>query len=296
MSEHQIKQTSLSFENKWKRNPRLALASTLSEDSEIFKWIMERNGFSSPIRFREYLGDKRRILDAGCGNGRVTALLHQFAPDSADIAAFDLVAAQVAREYLAEFQNVKVFEADLLGDLAFLGSFDFIYCQEVLHHTPDPRTSFLNLAALVAPKGEYAIYVYKVKAPIREYADDMIRKCISGLSYDEAIVAAREIAELGRVLASAKVRIACPAVKILGIEAGDYDIQRFLYHFFLKCFWSDELSFEDNAAINYDWYHPQICSRHTLSEVLGWFEVAGLEVVHSHVDQYGITVRGRRPG
>ncbi len=35
-----------------------------------------------------------------------------------------------------------------------------------------------------------------------------------------------------------------------------------------------------------------ICSRHTLEEVLGWFESAQLEVVHSYVDFYGNTVRG----
>ena len=48
----------------------------------------------------------------------------------------------------------------------------------------------------------------------------------------------------------------------------------------MKCFWSDELDAEANAAINYDWYHPQDCSRHTLDEVLGWYARAGLEVVH----------------
>jgi hypothetical protein len=49
---------------------------------------------------------------------------------------------------------------------------------------------------------------------------------------------------------------------------------------------------EANAAINYDWYHPQLCSRHTLEEVENWFEKANLSVVHRNVDPYGITVRG----
>ena len=30
----------------------------------------------------------------------------------------------------------------------------------------------------------------------------------------------------------------------------------------------------------------QLCSRHTLEEVLGWFESAQLKVVHSYVDFY----------
>jgi hypothetical protein len=71
-------------------------------------------------------------------------------------------------------------------------------------------------------------------------------------------------------------------------------VQRFVYHFFMKCFWSDELDAEANAVLNYDWYHPDHCSRHTQPEVRGWFVDAGFTVVHEHVDPYGITMRGRR--
>ena len=33
---------------------------------------------------------------------------------------------------------------------------------------------------------------------------------------------------------------------------------------------------------------------HELPEVLSWFSEAGLDVVHTNLDPYGITVRGRR--
>jgi hypothetical protein len=85
-----------------------------------------------------------------------------------------------------------------------------------------------------------------------------------------------------------------PTIEPLEIEEGEYDIQRLIYHFFMKCFWNDELDAEANAAINYDWYHPDVSSRHTLDEVRGWFAAADLEVVHEHTDPYGITIRGRR--
>ena len=79
---------------------------------------------------------------------------------------------------------------------------------------------------------------------------------------------------------------------MLGIQAGTYDVQRLIYHFFAKCFWNPEMDFESNAAINFDWYHPQLCTRHTLEEVEGWFARARLHIVHRCVDHYGITVRG----
>ena len=89
--------------------------------------------------------------------------------------------------------------------------------------------------------------------------------------------------------------VTVPDVPVLGIEGGTYDVQRFVYHFFAKLFWSEEIGEEGSAAINYDWYHPQDCTRHTVDEVHGWYAAAGLDVVHSHLDPYGITVRGVRP-
>jgi hypothetical protein len=103
-----------------------------------------------------------------------------------------------------------------------------------------------------------------------------------------------DITKFGRALHDMHVKIQVPSVDILGIEAGEYEIQRLVYHFFLKCFWNSSFTFEDNAAINYDWYHPQLSSRHTLEEVESWFSDADLEIVNKNVDNYGITVRGIR--
>jgi hypothetical protein len=157
----------------------------------------------------------------------------------------------------------------------------------------------LNLSKRLQPGGEIAIYVYRRKAPIREYVDDYVRDRIADASYEDARADCVQITELGRALTELRVggesvRVRVPEVKILGIEAGEYDLQRFIYHFFMKCYWNPELSFDENVAINYDWYHPQDATRHDLSEVLEWFSAAGLSVHHTHVDPYGITVRGSR--
>ena len=287
--------TAQSFKDKWERNPGLALSQTLDERSEIFKWILERNGFRSGDDLRKALAGKARVLDAGCGNGRVSALLRKFSdPATTEIVAIDLVAADVARENLSNERRVTVFQKDLLADLGDLGRFDFIYCQEVLHHTSDAEAAFRNLCSLLSPGGTIAIYVYARKAPAREFVDDYVRSSIAGLPYGEAMKVAEQITELGKKLSEARVEVEVPAVPALGIQAGRYDMQRFVYHFFMKCFWNPELSFHDNAVINYDWYHPQLCSRHTVEEVREWFARAGLPIVHEFVDFYGITMHGRR--
>jgi len=287
--------TATTFREKWTRNPDLAFSQTLDERSEIFRWILGRNGFERSDQLIAFLADKRRILDAGCGNGRVTALLRQRAAPDAEIVALDLTAADVARVNLEGAEGVSVLERDILGDLSDLGRFDFVYCQEVLHHTADPEAGFRNLAGLLAPGGEIAIYVYRRKAPVREFTDDYVRERISELPYERAMEECRRIAAMGKALGDLDASVRVPAIEVLGIEAGEYDVQRLVYHFFMKCFWNEELDAEANAAINFDWYHPQLSSRHTLEECREWFARAGVRIEWERVDHYGITVRGTRP-
>ena len=223
----------------------------------------------------------------------MTALLQRYARADAELVGIDLVSADVAKENLKQYSNITVYQKDLLGDLTDLGKFDFIYSQEVLHHTRDPQGAFNNLVKLLKPGGELAIYVYKIKAPVREFTDDFIRHAIIGMPYEKAMEVCRKITELGKTLQQLNIKIKSPAIDVLDIPEGEYDIQRFIYHFFMKCFWNDNLTFEENAAINYDWYHPQDCSRHSLDEIRGWFQSAGLTINHEFVDFYGITMKGK---
>jgi SAM-dependent methyltransferase len=285
--------TAKSFYDKWHQNKDLAFQNTLKEGSDIQNWILTRNGWNTLGGLKEFLKDKKNILDAGCGNGRVTALLAMNAPESSTITGIDLTAADVAKDNLAGFPNVAFHTKDLMANNADIGKFDFVYCQEVLHHTNDPFHSFSNLVKNnLADKGCIAIYVYKKKAPLREFTDDFIREKIKGMPYEEAMKHCDQITELSKTLSKNTTEFYTPKIELLGIEEGNYTPQRFIYHFFMKCFWNDELSFEQNSAINYDWYHPQNCTRHTLEEIEGWYKQMDLKITHSYQDFYGITIHG----
>jgi SAM-dependent methyltransferase len=286
------KQTFTSFKDKWEKNSNLAFKQTLDETSDIFNWIISRNGFSGSAQFGSFISTKKRILDAGCGNGRVTAMLGKYASSDAKIVGIDLTASHVAAENLKENANMSFFQKDLLDNMQDLGKFDYIYCQEVLHHTSNPRASFSNLCKILEDGGEIAIYVYKQKAPLREYADDYIRNLVSTLPYAESVDELAKLTMFGKHLSSLDIKFEVPELKLLGIEAGEYDLQRFMYHFFFKCYWNDTFSFDENNAINYDWYHPQIATRHTKEEVLEWFHANQISVIHEFSDHYGITIRG----
>lgn len=285
--------TARSFRDKWEQNSDLAFDQTLSETSSIGRWILERNGWHTHAGLSEFLTGKKQILDAGCGNGRVTALLSAHRMEGAHVTGIDLVAARVAEENLRGTPDVTFRAKNLLDDLSDIGPFDFIYCQEVLHHTGNAAAAFRNLASRLAPGGHIAIYVYKLKAPVREFTDDHVRGKIAALPYEEAMAACRQITALGKALSETPGTVKVPAVDILGIEEGEHTFQRFVYHFFAKLFWNPELDFEANTAVNYDWYHPQDCTRHTVEEVRSWFTGCDLRVTHEFVDHYGITMHGR---
>ena len=267
-----------------------------SFDSNTLKWILTRNGFESIDELSKYIKQFPVILDAGCGNGRILGLLAEISGQDQKLFGVDLAAADIARENLIPMPNITVSQADLMefSTLENICSPDFIYCQEVLHHTADPSVSFNNLARLLNVGGEIAIYVYKEKAPIREYSDDYVRGQISSLNYGDASKHMLQFAEFGRALSNLQIKIDVPEVTVLGISAGKYDLQRFIYHHFMKCYWNDELSLENNVMINFDWYHPTIASRHTLEEVRTWYLESDIAIIHEHVDEYGITIRGKK--
>jgi SAM-dependent methyltransferase len=289
--------TEKSFYDKWHRNKDLAFVNTLTEGSDIQNWILTRNGWNTLNGLKAFLADKKNILDAGCGNGRVTALLAMNANTDSKITGIDLTAAEIAKENLQEIKNTSFYAKDLMEDNSDIGKFDFIYCQEVLHHTNDPFNSFSNLVKNnLTDTGTIAIYVYKKKAPVREYTDDFIRNKIAQMPYDEVIKHCNQITNFAKELSNHKEEFYCPEIELLGIPAGKYTPQRFIYHFFMKNFWNDELGFEQNSAINYDWYHPQNCTRHTLEEIEGWFTKMNLKITHSFQDFYGITMQGVKKG
>lgn len=287
------KQTTDSFAQKWTHSEGFQVGAD-PIDSDTLSWILGRNGFNSLEGLTRFLADKTSILDAGCGNGRILNLLASCADVHSRLLGVDIAAAHIAGRNLANHPNVSTTTHDLLEPLGDDERFDFIYCQEVLHHTGDPKRAFSNLCRALAPDGLIAIYVYKRKGPVREFSDDFIHDRIKGLSYDEAEPLMSALRDLGRALSNLDAEVEVPEIALLEIPAGRYDVQRLIYNFFLKCYWNPELSDDANTMINFDWYHPSFSSRHTEDEVLGWFRDEGLRVVRVHVDAYGITVHGRR--
>jgi SAM-dependent methyltransferase len=260
-----------------------------------YRWFDERFGFTDEAGLTEFLTGKHHVLDAGTGPGLCAARCARLS--DARVVGMDLSdSVTAAHRRYSEHRNLDYVQGDILNPPFAPASFDFVVADQVLHHTPDCVRAFHSMAALVAPGGQIAAYVYRKKALLRELADDHIIDITSRLSVDECLELSEQITELGRELSStgAKVRLE-RGVPLLGIEPGEHDVQRLIYWTMLKCFWNEELGWHQSVMINYDWYSPVYRTRHTEEEVLGWCKDAGLEVVNLNVIESGISVRAARP-
>jgi len=284
------------FSDKWRFQSDFQMGGVAALDKQTLDWIIERNGWGSLENLRDFLQQFQVILDAGCGNGRILRLFADLVQPSQNLLGIDYASAEVAAKNLAGVSTASIRTVDLMSleEVRTLGSADFIYCQEVLHHTRNPARAFRNLVDILSDEGEIAIYVYLKKAPIREFVDDFVRNQMGDMSFDVAFQHATQFSAFGEALARLDIQVEVPAVDLLQIPAGKIDLQRLIYYYFMKCFWRKSFTQEANTLTNLDWYMPTNASRHTLDEVLGWVSSAQLSVVWQHVDGSGVTVRARK--
>jgi trans-aconitate 2-methyltransferase len=100
------------------------------------------------------LDGTERVLDAGCGSGRVTELLAERLPGGR-VVALDASSAMIeaARERLARFgERVDYVVADLGRPLP-LDPVDAVLSTATFHWVPDHDALFRNLAAVIRPGG-----------------------------------------------------------------------------------------------------------------------------------------------
>ena len=260
------------------------------------EWILDKYGWGNSESFKKVMESKRHILDAGTGLGRVVADFCEV-NKSGEVFGVDLSdAVEGAYQNTKKYQNAHILQADLMNLPFNRGSFDFIFSEGVLHHTPNTQTAFEVLVNYLAPKGEISIYIYGKKGPIREFCDDYIRQSTTKLSAEECWEFSKRITTLGRALSDLQIEFEIPEdIPALSMRAGKYNLQRFFYYHIFKCFWNDRFTFDENNLINFDWYHPAYAHRHTPEEVRAWFQKSGLQVTHLDISESGITARGLKP-
>ena len=283
-------QTRDAFGFKWARQD--TYDSQASRD-RMGRWLVERYGFPSVDAWSSHFSMFDRVLDVGCGGGLSsgTFLVSPGWTGRAMWVGVDIsTAVDVAQSRLGQIANTHFVQADAL-ELPFAdGTFDAVFSEGVLHHTPSTRAAVLSAARVLASGGEIQFYVYRKKGAAREFTDDYVREQLRGLSDQDAWEVMRGFTRLAKALAGVKADVDVPAVPMLGIAAGKLPVQRFVYWNFAKLFWSDEMSFEENVHVNFDWYRPVYAHRQSEADVRGWCEEARLDVTRFNEQDSGYTV------
>jgi len=111
-----------------------------------------------------------RIVEVGCGTGQMSLYLARAdrVVVGADLTMASLRLAEAARRRFG-LTAVRFVESDLNRPGLRAGAFDVVYCSGVLHHTPDPRAAFAQVARLARPGGIVVVGLYNAVArlPLR---------------------------------------------------------------------------------------------------------------------------------
>jgi 2-polyprenyl-3-methyl-5-hydroxy-6-metoxy-1,4-benzoquinol methylase len=116
-------------------------------------------------RLDESIPGDALVLEMGCGTGQLSLFL---ASADRTVVGADLArpSLELARSAAARYgvESAHFVETDLHVPGLRREAFDVVICSGVLHHTPDPRTSFASVARLVRPGGVLVIGLYNAYA------------------------------------------------------------------------------------------------------------------------------------
>ena len=203
----------------------------------------------------------RLVLDAGCGHGRY---LQAFARMGARVVGLDAGRGPEEAGVPHDDERIAVVQGSVLAPPFRDQSFDLVFCDGVIHHTPDPEQAFRALARLVRPGGALYVWVYPREHALREALFSSVRMGTTRLP-------------------GYAVRVLSFALAPLTLGVRSYSGTRLGNATWAEC-----------AQVIHDWLAPPLQSHHTWEEVRGWAEAAGLADVEQLPVPVGITAW--RPG
>ena len=259
-------QTNDVFSEKWEKYDQSDEKERLYEFQR--NWYLKLYGFKNEDALRSHLMTCDVVLDAGGGLGYKAAWFARLAPETLVIGMDFSDAARQAAKHYGDLPNLFFVQGDIVNTGLRQGSVSYASCDQVIMHTENPELTFVELARISHRQGgQVACYFYAKKALPRELLDDHFRTACSQLERDELWVMSEQLTELGRRLSELNVSFEAPDIPALGIKGGTYDVQRFIYWNFLKCFWNAKLGPETSVVTNFDWYSPSNARRFSEKEV-----------------------------
>lgn len=266
IAENNQEQTKDIFTDKWTEADEYESIGKMYEFQ--CEWFLKLYGFETEENLALFLKNKKVVLDSGCGLGYKASWFAKLAPHATVIGIDISDALDIAAKKFKDQSNLFFLKEDIAETGLKTNIVDFTVCDQVIMHTEDPQKTFDHLSDITSKGGEFACYVYSKKALPRELIDDYFRNATHKISKEDMWKFSEQLTVLGKTLSELKVSFESPDIPLLGIKGGTYDIQRFIYWNFLKCFWKEDWGFDLSKATNFDWYAPSNAKRFSKEEFL----------------------------
>jgi ubiquinone/menaquinone biosynthesis C-methylase UbiE len=226
------------FEYQWKiwgGDPVLFGKTTEDYENKFLE------AYKNPRLDKSWFKDKK-CLDAGCGHGIMVEVFDRLGGKSAGLELGDGV---YKASHRLKDKKVILVQGDIL-DIPFKKeSFDYVYCNGVIHHTRNVRLAFTKLASIVKKGGGLDIWVYPKKGWLWEYTMALARFFTTRLPP----FLLRPLCYLG-----------VPLLYVVPAWSGTTPKR----HTIRQC-----------AQVIYDWLSPKYQTHHTFDEIKKWYEEEG---------------------
>jgi len=256
--------------------------------------FLKRYGFKNLDAFKDFLKNKKKIVEVGAGEGRLVDWYLEYS--TAIIYALEISdSVYYLKEKYKDNNRVIVLKADALYPPFLSESIDLVSADQCIHHTDYPGEIFNALASkLDKAHGSFLLSVYAEKSIVREQLDTIIRDSISKLPHEKIKEIAGSFTEIGRLLSETKVEVEVPKeFTMFGALAGEkMSLQRFVYYALFKCFYNPDFTLEKSQEFSHDWYCYPICNKVSVEEATDWFIRNGLSINYIDANMSNVNIRG----
>jgi ubiquinone/menaquinone biosynthesis C-methylase UbiE len=192
-------QTNKIFSEKWVKYSEEEIEAQERLFAFQREWYLALYDFADEGALGDYLQQQEVILDAGCGLGYKAHWFSQLSPDSLVIGMDYSDAVFVAADRYAHIPNLKFIKGDIADTRLKKDAVSYVSCDQVIHHTEDPQKTMIELARILKPGGDLAVYVYAKKALPRELLDDHFRLHTKDIPADEMWQMSEQLTELAQL-------------------------------------------------------------------------------------------------
>jgi SAM-dependent methyltransferase len=220
------------------------------------------------------------VLDAGCGSGALTREIGRRGGDV--VIGVDINdAVDDAYQHCADLDNVHIVQGNVFSLPLRERAFDLVWCNGVIHHTPDAAGGHRELSRFVRPGGTLYVWVYARRFnPFRFTKDIFDALRLSKLPPRALLTLAKGISYPSLVLlAIYRTARLVPGLRPRGAWGHRTVRPRTVRE--LQLTWFDALS-------------PEYDSRHSEEEVISWFKREGFEQIAA-IEEPKVGVRGVAP-